>query len=61
MSLTKLKKDAKKLYERGHLSQAGCCNILGIKEPDSLMKKTLVALAGKLASAAVHLSEPKGE
>lgn len=61
MSLAKLKKDAKTLYTRGHLSQSNCCDILGIKEPKSLVKKALVALAGKLAAAAVYLSEPKDE
>jgi len=59
MSLTKLKKDAKKLYERGHLSQSHCCDILGIKEPKGPVKKTLVIAAAKLASLCVSLSEPK--
>lgn len=57
MSLAQLKKDAKTLYARGHLSQSHCCDILGIKEPKGPVKKTLVIAAAKLAAVCVALSE----
>jgi hypothetical protein len=56
--LEQFKKDAKTLYARGHLTQAQCCDVLGLREPFGPIMKLVVRVAAFFCRKAVVHTEP---
>ena len=59
--LEQFKKDARTLFNRGHLNQKQCCDILGLKEPFGPVLKVVVHFSAFICRKLVVYTEPKDE